>query len=83
MMNRSEGNPGQGSRAGEDARNQLIQREMRFVLQQDVRRFTKQLLAHLLDEGCNLHQDLARIMFYEHFERRLASSLSEDTRPLK
>lgn len=79
-MNRSEGNPGQGSRAGEDARNQLIQREMRFVLQQDVRRFTKQLLAHLLDEGCNLHPDLARIMFYEHFGRRLTSNISADTR---
>ena len=79
-MNRSEGNPGQGSRAGEAARNQLIQREMRFVLQQDVRRFTKQLLAHLLDEGCNLHQDLARIMFYKHFRCRLTSSISADTR---
>lgn len=80
-MNRSKGNPGQSSRAGEAARNQLIQREMRFVLQQDVRRFTKQLLAHLLDEGCNHHPDLARIMFYERFEDQLASSLSEDTRP--
>ena len=80
-MNRSKKNPGQGRLAGENARNQLIQREMRFVLQQDVRRFTQQLLAHLLDEGCNLHQDLARIMFYERFEQRLASGLSEDTRP--
>jgi len=79
-MDRSKGNPGQGSRTGEAARNQLIKREMRFVLQQDVRRFTKQLLAHLLDEGCNLHQDLARIMFYERFERRLSPNISADTR---
>ena len=67
--------PGQGSRAAEAVRRQLIGREMRFVLHQDVRRFTKQLLARLLDEGCNLHPDLARIMFYERFERRLASAL--------
>jgi len=53
---------------------------MRFILQQDVRRFTKQLLARLLDEGCNLHPELARIHFYEHFERCLAFDLPADTR---
>jgi hypothetical protein len=79
-MNRSLRNPGQGSHAGEATRKQLIRREMRFVLQQDVRRFTKQLLARLLDEGCNLHPDLARIMFYERFELRLAAGLPADTR---
>jgi len=80
-MKRSLKNPGQGSRAGEETRKQLIRREMRFVLQQDVRRFTKQLLARLLDEGCNLHPDLARKMFYERFEHLLASGRPADTRP--
>jgi hypothetical protein len=79
-MKKSPQNPGRASRAGEAARKQLISREMRFVLQQDVGRFTKQLLARLLDEGCNLHPDLARIMFYERFERRLASDLPADSR---
>ncbi len=72
-------NPGQGSRVGEEIRKQLIRREMRFVLQQDVRRFTQQLLARLLDEGCNLHPDLARKMFYERFEHLLASGRPADT----
>jgi hypothetical protein len=73
------GNPGQGSRGGEETRKQLIRREMRFVLQQDVRRFSEQLLARLLDEGCNLHPDLARKMFYERFEHLLASGRPADT----
>ena len=73
-------NPGQGSCVGEETRKQLIRREMRFVLQQDVRRFTEQLLARLLDEGCNLHPDLARKMFYERFEHLLTSGRPADTR---
>lgn len=60
---------------GEAARQQLIRREMRFVLQQDVRRFSGQLQARLLDEGCNLHPVLARAMFYVCFERRIAADL--------
>ena len=79
-MKRSLENPGQKSRVAEATRKQLIKREMRFVLQQDVRRFTRQLLARILDEGCNLHPDLTRIMFYERFERRLVSGLAADTR---
>lgn len=79
-MKRSLKNPGQGGRVGEETRKQLIRREMRFVLQQDVRRFTEQLLARLLDEGCNLHPDLARKMFYERFEHLLASSRPADIR---
>ena len=68
------------NRAGEAARKQLIRHEMRFVLHQDVRRFTRQLLARLLDEGCNLNPALARIKFYEGFVRRLAADLPADTR---
>jgi hypothetical protein len=79
-MKKSLENPGRGNRAGEETRKQLIRRELRFVLQQDVRRFTRQLLAHLLDEGCNLHPDLAQKMFYERFEHLLASSRPADTR---
>jgi hypothetical protein len=79
-MKRSLDNPGRGSRGGEETRKQLILREMRFVLQQDPRRFTEQLFARLLDEGCNLHPELARRMFYERFEHLLASSRPADTR---
>jgi hypothetical protein len=79
-MKKLYGNPGQGSRVGEETRKQLIRREMRFVLQQDVRRFTEQLLARLRDEGCNLHPNLARKMFYERFEHLLASGRPADTR---
>ena len=79
-MKKSLENPGQGSRVGEETRKQLIRREMRFVLQRDVRRFTEQLLARLLDEGCNLHPDLARKMFYERFEHLLDSRRPADTR---
>jgi hypothetical protein len=73
-------NQGRGSRAGEVFRKQLIRREMRFVLHQDVRRFTRQLLARLFDEGCNLNPALARIKFYEGFVRRLAADLPADAR---
>lgn len=66
------------NRIGEAARGQLIRREMRFVLLLDVRRFTRQLVARLLDEGCNLHPQLARIMFYKRFEHRLAAGLPQD-----
>jgi len=79
-MQRSPRNQGPGSRAGEATRKQLIRREMRFVLHQDVRRFTQQLLARLFDEGCNLNPALARTKFYEGFVRRLAADLPADTR---
>ena len=79
-MQKSPRNQGSRRRTGEAARKQLIQREMRFVLQQDVRRFTQQLLARLLDEGCNLNPALARIKFYEQLVRRLATCLPADTR---
>ena len=72
--------PGRIDRTGETARNQLIRREMRFVLQQDVRRFTGQLQARLLDEGCNLNPALARVMFYERFELRIAADFSSGER---
>ena len=79
-MNSSLRNPRWDSRVAEATRKQLIKREMRFVLQRDVHQFTKLLLARLLDEGCNLHQDLARMKFYERFERRLTAGRPEDTR---
>jgi hypothetical protein len=79
-MQRFPKNQGSKGRAGEAARKQLIRREMRFVLHQDVRRFTQQLLARLLDEGCNLNPALARIKFYEGFVRRLAADLPADAR---
>ena len=78
-MQKSPRNQGLASRAGEVARGQLIRREIRFVLQQDVRRFTQQLLARLLDEGCNLNPALARMMFCERLVSRLASGQSGDT----
>ena len=79
-MQRFPKNQGSKGRAGVAARKQLIRREMRFVLHQDVRRFTQQLLARLFDEGCNLNPALARIKFYEGFVRRLAADLPADTR---
>jgi len=79
-MQRVVRNIGPGCRTAEAVRKQLIRREMRFVLQQDVRRFTRQLLARLLDEGCNLNPALARLRFYEGFVRRLAADLPADGR---
>ncbi len=73
-------NQGRGSRASEAVRKQLISREMRFVLHQDVRRFTQQLLARLFDEGCNLNPALARMRFYKDFVRRLSADLPADVR---
>jgi hypothetical protein len=73
-------NQGRGGRASEAVRKQLIRREMRFVLHQDVRRFTQQLLARLFDEGCNLNPALARIRFYEDFVCWLAADLPADAR---
>ena len=74
-MTTSSGKSGQINRAGQSTRKELIKREMRFVLQQDIRRFTRQLQSRLLDEGCNLHPILARSIFYEHFEGRIANDL--------
>ncbi|MGD8443562.1 MAG: hypothetical protein PVI94_08685, partial [Desulfobacterales bacterium] len=74
-MQESHKNKEPGRRTGEAARKQLIRREMRFVLHQDVRRFTQLLLARLFDEGCNLNPVLARIRFYEDFVHRLAADL--------
>ena len=43
----------------------LIRDEMMFLLERNKRRFAKQLLAHLLDEGCNLPIIIAKPRFYE------------------
>lgn len=74
-MRRSSRKPVTGACKSEAARRMLIRREMRFVLQQDDGRFAKQLLARLLDEGCNLHPYLARKMFYAKFEHWLGNIL--------
>jgi hypothetical protein len=79
-MTPSSGKRDQISPAGQATRKELIRHEMRFVLQRDIRRFTRQLQARLLDEGCNLHPILARATFYEHFERRIASDLPVELR---
>ena len=79
-MIKSPGKSGQIKRSGQTTRKELIRREMRFVLQKDIQRFTGQLQARLLDEGCNLHPILARVSFYEHFENRIASDLPVDLR---
>lgn len=44
---------------------QLIRDEVSFLLERNERRFVKQLLAHLLDEGCNLPISIAKPRFYE------------------
>ena len=54
-----------GPSAQKRARNELIREEMRFLLQRDPRRFSKELLARILDEGCNLPLALARPIFYD------------------
>ena len=69
-------------RDGSAARKQLIMRSMRFVLQRDVRWFRAQLLSRLLEEGCNLNSYLAQNMFYEYFERRVASHLPQEHRDI-
>jgi hypothetical protein len=45
--------------------NAIIRDELKFLLEGNERRFAKQLLAHLLDEGCNLPIKIAKPRFYE------------------
>jgi hypothetical protein len=45
--------------------NQIIRDELNFLLERDEERFTKHLLAHLLNEGCNLPIIIAKPRFYE------------------
>ncbi len=49
-----------------DARRALIREETRFLLQGNDARFSKQLQARLLEEGCNLPLSVARPLFYRH-----------------
>jgi hypothetical protein len=48
-----------------DERKQLINEMMQFLLQRQEQRFSKQLQAQLLDEGCNYPIVLAKPRFYE------------------
>lgn len=65
------------SSARHRARKALVREEMQFLLQRDERRFSKQLQARMLDEGCNLPLALARPIFCE----KLVSSLSAELPP--
>ena len=57
------------------AREALI-REMRvFLLENNDARFSKQLLAFLLEEGCNLPLALAKPLFYRHVVSTLSAAL--------
>lgn len=60
--------PGRNS----EARKSLIREHMRFILQREEMRFSKELLALLLEEGCNLPLELAKPLFY----RAMATTLS-------
>jgi hypothetical protein len=48
-----------------EERQQLINEMMQFLLQRQEPRFSKQLQAQLLDEGCNYPMVLAKPRFYE------------------
>lgn len=51
--------------AGTDHVQNIIRTELLFLLEPDERLFSRQLLAHLLDEGCNLPLVIAKPRFYE------------------
>lgn len=63
-----------------DERKQLIRDTMQFLLQRNVSRFSKQLMAHLLDEGCNYPIILAKPRFYELMIFGLARQLNRGAR---
>lgn len=58
-----------------DQRKQLINEMMQFLLQRQASRFSKQLEAQLLDEGCNYPIALAKPRFYELMFIGLAKQL--------
>ncbi|PIE33329.1 hypothetical protein CSA56_12220 [candidate division KSB3 bacterium] len=63
-----------------DPKQQLINEEMRFLLEPDERWFAKNLQARLLDEGCNFPLTLAKPRFYELMLTRLADKVEPDAR---
>lgn len=65
---------------GTHSKQQLINEEMQFLLQQDSGRFKRQLTARLLEEGCNLPVRLARPLFYLFFMAELRGFLPEPAR---
>jgi hypothetical protein len=44
--------------------DEIIRDELKFLLEEDEQRFAEYLLAHLLDEGCNLPLVIAKPRFY-------------------
>ncbi len=63
-----------------DERKQLISEMMQFLLQRKESRFSKQLMAQLLDEGCNYPIALAKPRFYELMVLGLAEQLNTDAK---
>jgi|GEM_PF-7102566 len=60
-----------------DERRQLIHDEMQFLLEKNPTRFTRQLRARLLEEGCNLPIVLARPIFYQHMQTPLDADIRD------
>jgi hypothetical protein len=58
-----------------DPRQSLILEETRFLLQGNDSRFSRQLQARLLEEGCNLPSALARPLFCRHLVSSLKAEL--------
>lgn len=68
--------PGRNS----EARKSLIRAHMRFILQREEMRFSKELLALLLEEGCNLPLELAKPIFYRAMITTLSAKLDPSLR---
>ena len=65
--------PGPGPTKG--AREALLREETLFLLQGHDARFSRQLRARLLEEGCNLPLAVAKPFFYRHIVLKLSASL--------
>lgn len=61
-------------------RDRLISEMMQFLLQRNESRFLKQLMAQLLEEGCNYPITLAKPRFYELMVQGLADQLDNGAR---
>lgn len=62
------------------SRQSVIREQMRFLLQQEETRFSRELLAFLLEEGCNLPLELARPLFYRTMVTTLSAKLDPSLR---
>jgi hypothetical protein len=63
-----------------EEKQQLINEMMQFLLQRQEPRFSKQLQAQLLDEGCNYPMALAKPRFYELMVLGLGAHLNPDAK---